>query len=111
MFSYLFAGKALKQVEKKKRPVVATLIGATCVLMPLIIIFSSWESGYSVRYNADISWPLITGALLIAFTLYNNCQSESVKKILKYVFLVSTVLCIYVNAAQIYSFMGMTTYL
>ncbi len=111
MFSYLFAGKALKHIEKKKRPVVAVLVGVTCVLMPLIIIFSSWESGYSVRYNADISWPLITGALLIAFTLYNNCKSESVKKILNGVFLASTILCIYVNIAQIYSFMGMTMYL
>ena len=36
--------------------------------MPLAIIFSSWESGYAVRYNADFSWQMVIGALVIAFT-------------------------------------------
>jgi len=111
MFSYLFAGKALKTVEKKKRPLVATLIGVSCVLMPLIIIFSSWESGYAVRYNADFSWQMIIGALFIAFTIYNNCKAKNTRKYLNVIFIVSTLLCVYVNVAQIYSFMEMTAYL
>ena len=47
--------------------------------MPLVIIFSSWESGYAVRYNADISWPMVIGALVIAFTLYKSIKSKSTK--------------------------------
>lgn len=106
MFSYLFVGKALKHVEKKKRLISSVLIGVTCMLMPLIIIFVSWESGYAVRYNADFSWMMVIGALVIAFTLYNNVKAKSTRKLINLIFLVSTVLCIYVNAAQVLSFIG-----
>lgn len=106
MFAYLFAGKALKRVEKKKRVLPALLIGVTCILMPLVIIFSSWESGYAVRYNADISWPMVIGALVIAFTLYKSIKSKSTKKLVDLIFTVSTVACIYVNMAQLLTFAG-----
>ena len=108
MLSYLFAVPAFKRTEKNKRPAAALLIGISCVLMPLIIIFSSWESGYAVRYNADFSWQMIMGALVIAFTLYNSCKSESTRKLLNIIFAVSTLLCIYVNVAQIFSFVGIS---
>lgn len=106
MFSYLFAGKALKLTEKKKRLPSAVLTGVTCVLMPLIIIFISWESGYAVRYNADFSWQMVMGALVIAFTIYKNIKSESTRKLVNVIFTVSTVLCVYVNAAQLLAFTG-----
>ncbi len=106
IFSYLFAGKALKRVEKKKRILPTLLIGVTCVLMPLAIIFSSWESGYAVRYNADFSWQMVIGALVVAFTLYKSIRSESTKKLVNLIFTVSTVACIYVNMAQLISFVS-----
>lgn len=106
VISYLFAGKAFKLTEKKKRLPSALLIGVTCVLMPLIIIFISWESGYAVRYNADFSWQMVIGALVIAFTIYKNIKSESTKKLVDIIFTASTVLCVYVNVAQVLSFMG-----
>lgn len=105
VISYLFAGKALKLTEKKKRLPSALLIGVTCVLMPLIIIFISWESGYAVRYNADFSWQMVIGALVIAFTIYKNIKSESTKKLVDIIFVTSTVLCVYVNVAQVLAFM------
>lgn len=104
MFAYLFSGKALKRVEKKKRILPALLIGVTCVLMPLVIIFSSWESGYAVRYNADFSWQMVIGALVVAFTLYKSIKSESTKKLVDLIFTFSTVVCVYVNIAQLIAF-------
>lgn len=106
MFAYLFSGKALQRVEKKRRVLPILLIGVTCILMPLAIIFSSWESGYAVRYNADFSWQMVIGALVIAFTLYKSIKSESTKKLVDLIFTVSTVACIYVNMAQLISFTG-----
>lgn len=106
IFSYLFAGKALKRVGKKKRILPMLLIGVTCILMPLAIIFSSWESGYAVRYNADFSWQMVIGALVVAFTLYKSIKSESTKKLVNLIFTVSTVACIYVNMAQLISFVS-----
>lgn len=104
MFAYLFSGKALKRVEKKKRILPTLLIGVTCVLMPLVIIFSSWESGYAVRYNADFSWQMVIGALVVAFTLYKSIKSESTKKLVDLIFTFSTVVCVYVNIAQLIAF-------
>jgi len=104
MFAYLFSGKALKRVEKKKRILPILLIGVTCVLMPLVIIFSSWESGYAVRYNADFSWQMVIGALVVAFTLYKSIKSESTKKLVDLIFTFSTVVCVYVNIAQLIAF-------
>ena len=106
IFAYLFSGKALKRVEKKKRILPALLIGVTCVLMPLVIIFSSWESGYAVRYNADFSWQMVIGALVVAFTLYKSIKSESTKKLVDLIFTFSTVVCVYVNIAQLILFTG-----
>lgn len=104
IFAYLFSGKALKRVEKKKRILPALLIGVTCVLMPLVIIFSSWESGYAVRYNADFSWQMVIGALVVAFTLYKSIKSESTKKLVDLIFTFATVVCVYVNIAQLIAF-------
>lgn len=104
MFAYLFSGKALQRVEKKKRVLPILLIGVTCILMPLAIIFSSWESGYAVRYNADFSWQMVIGALVVAFTLYKSIKSESTKKLVDLIFTFSTVVCVYVNIAQLIAF-------
>lgn len=104
IFAYLFSGKALKRVEKKKRVLPILLIGVTCILMPLAIIFSSWESGYAVRYNADFSWQMVIGALVVAFTLYKSIKSESTKKLVDLIFTFSTVVCVYVNIAQLIAF-------
>lgn len=104
MFAYLFSGKALKRVEKKKRILPILLIGVTCILMPLAIIFSSWEGGYAVRYNADFSWQMVIGALVVAFTLYKSIKSESTKKLVDLIFTFSTVVCVYVNIAQLIAF-------
>ena len=106
MFAYLFSGKALQRVEKKKRVLPILLIGVTCILMPLVIIFSSWESGYAVRYNADFSWQMVIGALVVAFTLYKSIKSESTKKLVDLIFTFSTVVCVYVNIAQLILFTG-----
>ncbi len=104
MFAYLFSGKALQRVEKKKRVLPILLIGVTCILMPLAIIFSSWESGYAVRYNADFSWQMVIGALVVAFTLYKSIKPESTKKLVDLIFTFSTVVCVYVNIAQLIAF-------
>lgn len=104
MFAYLFSGKALQRVEKKKRVLPILLISVTCILMPLAIIFSSWESGYAVRYNADFSWQMVIGALVVAFTLYKSIKSESTKKLVDLIFTFSTVVCVYVNIAQLIAF-------
>ncbi len=105
VFSYLFGVKAVKKLEKGKRLMPSVLIILTCILAPLIIVYSTWESGFAIRYYADFSWQLLIGALAIAFFLYGKCDNDGVKKIAETTFIVMTVLCLIINGGQIYNFL------
>ncbi|HHZ06877.1 MAG TPA: hypothetical protein GX401_08875 [Clostridiales bacterium] len=100
MFSYLFARRAYTLAPHKTRKTNTILILASCVLAPLIIIFSIWESGYGVRYSTDFSWEMIIGALAIGFTIYLSVKNESIRRILERVFLASVILAIIINVAM-----------
>ena len=72
--------------------------------MPLVILFSIWESGYAVRYVADFSWQIIMGAYAILFFLYQKSQNVTLKKLFKYFMAFSVVASIIVNVPQIFNF-------
>lgn len=101
-FSYLYAGKAYKKVSSPDKKRNAILILLSCVLVPLIIIFSIWESGYGARYAADFAWEFLIGALIIAYIIYERC-SESNKRKLDRAMAVSVLLCAVLTVIQIYS--------
>lgn len=106
MFAYFFSRRAYKLIEKPKQKKALILVGITCVVAPLAILVAVWESGYAVRYNADFSWQMLIGALVILFTVLMYCKNESVLKIATTVLTVSVILCIMINFAQIYSFIN-----
>lgn len=82
VFGYLLAGKALKKIKGKgDRLKWLTLIGLPCIVMPVIIVCSVWESGYSARYMSDFSWQIIIGALAILYFLYMKCGNRTIKRI------------------------------
>ncbi len=105
IFTYLFSFKAVKRLKKGKKLMPTVLIVLTCIVAPAAIVFSSWESGYAIRYFADFSWQLLIGALAIAFFLFAKCENDGVKRIAEGTFIVMTVLCLVVNAGQIYNFL------
>lgn len=104
IFGYVFGVKALKKLEKGKRLAPLIFIILTCIVAPLAIVFSTWESGFAVRYYADFAWQMLIGALAIAFFLYIKCKNDDVKKIVYGAFIVMTVLCLIINAGQLYNF-------
>lgn len=104
VFAYILAGKALKTLPEKKRGQALALVGLPCVVMPLIIIFAAWNSGYSVRYLADFSWEIILGALLILFCLYRHCQDGTKRRLAAGFMAASAVWAILANAVQVYNF-------
>lgn len=84
VFAYLLAGKAWKQLPNRTaRAQSLAYIGLPCVLMPIIIIASVWESGYAVRYMLDFSWEAVLGAFAIIFFLYQKTDNALVQKIIK----------------------------
>lgn len=99
------AWKALNRQEKRQ---VLCLLIPTCVLIPLIIIFSIWESGYGVRYCCDFAWQWILGGAAVLYLLYARVADGQGKSILRGAFTVAMVLSIVVNGAMLYEYLSKT---
>lgn len=106
MFAYAYAGRAYKLLDQSKRRISLSLVGLTCLAAPFMIIFSIWQSGYGIRYCADFSWQMLIGAYVIAFYLYIRSSNLSLKKIAEKVLIISAVLALAVNFAQVYSYLS-----
>lgn len=105
VLGYLFGFKALKKLPTKQDKIkYGLMIGLPCVIMPLVIIFSIWQSGYAVRYTADFSWQIIIGALAILFFLYTKSQNQLKKKLFRVFMAVSMIAAIIINTTQIIYF-------
>jgi hypothetical protein len=84
MFAYFIAGKALKRIpEKKKKLQAVAYVGIPCVIIPVAIIASVWESGYAVRYMVDFSWQSILGAYAIIFYIYSKVNEKTKRDIIR----------------------------
>ncbi len=80
------------------------MVGVPCVLMPLVIICSVWESGYAIRYFADFAWEILIGALIILFFLYIKSENEGKKLLLSRFMAASAVAAVIINAIYIFNF-------
>ncbi|MDE6788174.1 MAG: hypothetical protein K2J47_02485 [Ruminococcus sp.] len=105
VFAYIFSVKALKSLSDFKSGVKnSVLVGLPCVIMPMIIICVSWESGYSVRYIADFSWQIICGSFIVLFFLYTRTKKYSLKRIFCTAMGLTAVCTLFVNGIQVYNF-------
>ncbi len=101
IFGYLLAGKAWKKLGSRTARMQSLIyIGLPCVVMPLIIISSVWESGYAVRYMLDFSWQVVLGALAILFFIYHKTENETIRRILKGFLCFSLVWALIVSGVQ-----------
>lgn len=108
---YLGVVPAWKSMSKKERLMALSLGLTTCVVAPLIIIFSIWESGYGVRYCCDFAWQIILGGAGLLFILYIRVCEGQGKTILRHTFTVAAVLSLIVNGAMIYDYLSKTGHL
>ena len=105
VWSYLLSKTALSKIPDKKSKIQsAVLIGLPCLVMPLVILFSVWESGYAVRYVADFSWQMIMGAYAVFFFVYLKSKNKTTKKYMRIFVAFSTVFTLYVTSCQIFDF-------
>lgn len=104
-FGYLLSGRALRRLSDRKTKLrYAAMIGLPCVIMPLIIICSVWESGYAIRYTADFSWEIVIGALAVLFWLYRKSHNETKKAMFRGFMAVSVISSLILNVVQIVPF-------
>lgn len=103
---YLGVKPAWKSLSKEERIKALCLLLPTCVIAPLIIIFSIWESGYGVRYCCDFAWQIILGGAAVLFLLYVRVAEGQGKTILRNAFTAAAVLALVVNGAMIYDYLS-----
>ncbi|MDE6665801.1 MAG: hypothetical protein K2K14_06395 [Ruminococcus sp.] len=105
VFAYLLGGKALRKLPDRRTKIKYSVITLLpCVIMPLLIMFSIWESGYAVRYTADFSWQILIGAYVILFFLYQNTANITLKKLFRYFMAFSMTAALIINIPQIFDF-------
>ena len=109
--AYFGAIPAYKALDKKERLPALTLALSTCVLIPLIIIFSIWESGYGVRYCTDFAWQFILGALSILFLLYVRRANSQTRCLVQYFFIISLAVAFIVNFGMVYDYISKSGHL
>ena len=108
---YLGAVPAWKCMTKKERIQALSLLIPTCVVIPLIIIFSIWESGYGVRYCCDFAWQIILGGAAVLCLLWARVADGQGKTILRHAFTVAAVVAVVLNGALIYGYLTRTGHL
>lgn len=101
VFAYIFSGKAVKKLPDRRSGINSLVyIGFPCVIIPVLIISSVWESGYAVRYMLDFSWEMIIGALAIIFFLMRKTENDTIKKLIKIFLCFSMVWAFIVSGLQ-----------
>ena len=112
MFGYFGAYSAYRKSDRDKRLPALLIISSVCVLAPLIIIFSIWESGYGIRYCVDFAWQMITGALCILFYHYvsmeNRAEKRDMRNLMSVFFICAAAVSIIVNFAMVYDYLPKT---
>ena len=108
---YLGVVPAWRALNKKEKIQALCLLIPTCVIAPLIIIFSIWESGYGVRYCCDFAWQIILGGAAVLYLLYVRVAEGQGKTILRHAFTVAMVLAVIVNGAMLYDYFEKTGHL
>ncbi|MDE5583512.1 MAG: hypothetical protein K2J08_07390 [Ruminococcus sp.] len=101
LFFWFLSGKALKTIPDRRTKIKNSLyLAFPCLIIPIIIICSVWESGYSIRYMTDFAWQMLTGALAVIFFIYVKTQNPTVRKIINIFFCFSLVWTIFVSGIQ-----------
>ncbi len=95
------AWRSLEKEEKRK----ALLLGLpTCLICPLVVIGSIWESGYGVRYACDFAVELILGGTLLLWLIYLRRAERQTKKLLYGFFVFSALAALVINGAMIWDY-------
>lgn len=104
VFGYIFGRRALKLRSSDRSVYHSGLLFLFCIASPLVIIFSSWESGYALRYMTDFSWEIVIGGILVLFEVFGRNGSGLQRIRLGRFMMLSAVWAVVVSGMQIYDF-------
>ena len=110
ILSYGKSLKAYRITDNKNKKLYTLLIFTVCIACPFVVIASIWESGYGARYCVDFAWQIIIGALIVAFIVYEKCR-DNTRNHLNKLMIISAVICLILNFAQTFTWIGPENYL
>lgn len=107
LFGIIGSGKALKMMRREEKLKALLFVLPTCIIIPLVIIFSIWESGYGVRYCCDFAWEMVLAGIGVLFFLYCRAyrDNDTMKKIIGGFFVFALFAAVAVNFSMIYEYM------
>lgn len=98
-----YAPRALRPMSWKKRGKLFAVIGIPAVVVPLVLMAMTWESGYALRYSVDFAWQIVLAGLLVCFYVYSRCTSRRMKQFLTTAMLVAAVWCMISTTALVFA--------
>lgn len=102
LYSIFYAPGIMKKMSLRDNLRYILLLGIPGVVIPIILIISTWESGYALRYNVDFAGQMLLVALALIFFVYNRMENKPLKRILSTVMIWCTVLSVIGNFALIF---------
>ncbi len=94
-------------MKRKEKCIFALKYILPCVIVPLVVVMITWESGFAVRYYSDFAWAMVLFALFLFFKFYEKQESNENRFAIKtYAIIIGvTMLCAFVGQmAIIYDF-------
>jgi len=99
---YIFARRAMRCFPSRRKKIFnLAKIVIPCLVCPVVIIASVWESGYAVRYMGDFSLEMIMGAYVLMFLILRTTKNQTIKKLISSFVCFSVIWVIYVEGVQI----------
>ena len=83
----------------KEKGIFALKYILPCIIMPVLLVILTWESGFAIRYYSDFAPLMILFVLFIFFDRYNNFKDKNDKSAIK-------VLSIIMGATLLFAFVG-----
>lgn len=106
--AYCQSRRAYRLSDNKNKRLYSVLLAAVCVICPLIIVFSIWESGFGARYCCDFAWQIILGSLVIMFSLWSRCK-ENTQRHLNTLMIGAGIVSLAMNFVQNYTYLSPST--
>ena len=82
-----------------------------CVIIPVIQVAITWQSGYAIRYYSDFSWPILMFAIFTLIRFYDeNIQNEGAEKVTFVILIIHLVFSFLITFTMIGIYVPMLTH-
>lgn len=102
LFSYAAVPHIYRQMDRRRKIRFTLLCLLPGLILPVAIVFSTWESGNALRYNVDFAWQMLLFAFAVISIVYNGISSRRLKHVLLKILVVCTIASIITNLALLF---------